>query len=432
MTTKAIATRQVSLGRIFLNLENPRHEPVMTEASAIERLCAKEDVLALARDIVHYGTNPLELVGLVPVDAKKTDEGNPSYFVAEGNRRICALKLLNDPELAPANLRKSFGNLAKNWSPAKTISSAVFPSLKEARLWMGRIHNGPQGGIGRKDWNSEQKTRFDGSSKNKIAQTLLDYAEKRKMISAEERKRKLTTAQRFLSNDVFRETLGVESADPDNLSRIRPRSEFDTILQRFVRDLADGDKVHSRMNKDSIIDYTRGLNGLAGVTATRIDPEPLSEGTKAEKAKNARPKTPKKPEKAIHVHYHEEVEQALRTLGNTKLESLYYSICSIELEKHTPIICVGVWSFFETLTACAGRNEGTSFDAFLSKNKLAAYGIAGDTQALRSAMRRILEYGNTTKHHPIAATFNGDQLSNDMNALQDVILKCIAEAIKRA
>jgi hypothetical protein len=432
MTTKAIATRQVSLGRIFLNLENPRHEPVTTEANAIERLCTKEDVPALARDIVRYGTNPLELVGLVPVDAQKTDQSNPSYFVAEGNRRVCALKLLNDPELAPANLRKAFEGLAKNWSPAKTINSAIFPSLKEARLWMGRIHNGPQGGIGRKDWDSEQKTRFDGSSKNKIAQSLLDYAEQLKMLNAAERSRKLTTAQRFLGNDVFRETLGVDSTDPDNLGRTRPKSEFDTILRRFVRDLADGQQVHSRMNKSAIISYARGLNGLAGVTAARIEPEPLSVETRVEKTKIVRPKSPQKPEKAIHIHFYEEVEKALRTLGNEKLESLYYSTCSIELERHTPIVCVGVWSFFETLTACAGRNEGTSFDSFLSKSKLTNYGITRDVQALRSAMSRIREYGNTTKHHPVAATFNGDQLNNDMSILKDVILKCVADAIEQS
>lgn len=430
MTLKSITTRPVPLGRIFLNLENPRHEPVTTEANAIERLCAKEDVPALARDIVRYGTNPLELVGLVPVDPQKSDAKNPSYLVAEGNRRVCALKLLNDPELAPAHLRKQFESLARSWSPITTISSVIFPSVKEARLWMGRIHNGPQGGIGRKDWDSEQKTRFDGSSKNKVAQSLLDYAEQLKMLNTAERSRKLTTAQRFLSNDVFRETLGIDQADPDNLGRTRPKAEFDTILRRFMRDLAEGEHVHSRMNKNEIISYARGLNSLAGVTAARIDPEPLS-SAKAEKPKPARSKSPKRPERAIHVQYHDEVHQALRTLGNQKLESLYHSICSIELETHTPIVCVGVWSFFETLTACAGRNEGTSFDSFLSKQRLAAYGISGEIQALRSAMSRIRDYGNTTKHHPIAATFNGDQLNNDMNTLKSVILKCIAEAIQQ-
>jgi hypothetical protein len=80
------------------------------------------------------------------------------------------------------------------------------------------------------------------------------------------------------------------------------------------------------------------------------------------------------------------------------------------------------------LTACAGRHDGTSFDSFLSNSKLGAYGLTGEKTSIRAAMARIREYGNTTKHHPFAATFNGDQLNNDMTVLKSVILKCIEEA----
>ena len=39
-----------------------------------------------------------------------------------------------------------------------------------------------------------------------------------------------------------------------------------------------------------------------------------------------------------------------------------------------------------------------------------------------------MNYGNTTKHHDTAATFNGNQLANDMDCLNGVILKLIEEA----
>ena len=42
----------VPVSRIFLHLQNPRHEPLETEAEVIERLCGKEDIYPLARDIV--------------------------------------------------------------------------------------------------------------------------------------------------------------------------------------------------------------------------------------------------------------------------------------------------------------------------------------------------------------------------------------------
>ena len=412
----------VSVGRVFLALNNPRHEPVETESEAIERLCKKEDVYALARDVVRYGLSPLERFAMVPVDAKAA---NPTYYVSEGNRRVCALKLLADPDLAPPKLRRNFEKLADGWSPITTVAAAVFNDLDTLRVWLDRTHSGPQGGIGRKTWDAEQKQRFFGGTKNKLAQTVLDYAEAEKMITKAERQGKLTTAQRYL-NDVFQETLGLDRSNPDELSRTRPKAEFDTMLRRFMRDLVDGKEVTSRKNKPEIIQYARTLASLPNVTHTRIEAEPLTAGGSAEPKKRTR-RTPRKPEKARHVQFEDDVFKDLQGLGNGKLESLYYSICALELEHHTPLVCIGAWAFFETLTACQGRNDGTDFLAFLSKSKLTALGFA-ESKALREALGRIHGYGNSTKHHPVSATFNGDQLNNDMIALKDVILKCVGEA----
>ncbi len=248
------------------------------------------------------------------------------------------------------------------------------------------------------------------------------------MLSEEDRKGKLTTVHRFLSNDVFREVVGFDQSNPDEAARTRPKAEFDIILKRFVRDLVGKKDVTSRMNKDDIIKYARPLAAIQGVTTLRIESESLSSDAPSGKAKSTRKKAPKKPEKAKHIQYEEEIFQALKALGNGKLESLYHSICSIELERHTPIIAVGAWSFFETLTSCGGRRDSTPFPDYLTKSKLTSFGIGGSTTALAEAMKRIGNYGNTTKHHPVAATFNGDQMNNDMIALKTVILKCIAEA----
>jgi hypothetical protein len=419
----------VPVSRIFLGLSNPRHEPYDAEAKVIARLCEKENVYPLARDIVKHGLNPLERLALVPLaNSRKGSGASISYYAAEGNRRLCALKLLNDPDLAPANLRKAFEVLAEEWSsPVTAIAGAVFDDIEGVNLWLERIHNGPQGGIGRKDWNAEQKQRFDGGSKNKAAQALLDYAEAEKMITPEERVGKLTTVQRFLGNDIFREVLGFDQGNPDDVGRTRPKAEFDILTKRFIRDLVERKHVNSRMNKEEIIRYARPLASVPGVTSTRIEPETLSLGAGA-KGKSTRRKKPKKPARATHVRYEEQIFSALKSLGNEKLSSLYHSICSVDLDPHTPIVAIGTWSFFETLTACAGRNEGTSFDNFLSKNRLRNYGIDGDLSSMRDAMERIRAYGNTTKHHPISAIFNGDQLNNDMTALKTVILRCVEEA----
>lgn len=414
----------VPLGKIFLALDNPRHEPVETEPEAVERLCNEEEVYPLARDIVRHGLSPLERLALVPVDPKKRTAG--SYYVAEGNRRVCALKLLADPDLAPAKLRKNFEKLADGWSaPITSITAPVFRDQETVRIWLDRTHSGPQGGIGRKTWNADQKQRFSGSSKNKLAQEVLDYAEGEGMITAEERKGKLTTAQRFLNPEGFQETLGIDRSNPDELTRTRPKAEFDAMLKRFVRDLVEGTEVTSRKNKEDILKYGRQLASMPGISTARIEPEAVA--TPQPKVTRTRRK-PRKVRTARHVEYDDAIMQALRALGNEKLERLYYSITAIELAEHALLICVGAWSFFETLTAVHGRTEPTSFDAYLSKGRLSQMGILGSTVSLRSAIGRISEFGNTTKHHPIAATFNGDQLNNDMTSLREVIMKCISDA----
>ena len=420
----------IPVGRVFLSLDNPRHVPLDSESKAIAQLCAKEDIFPLARDIAKHGLNPLERFAVIPVDPRKSNQANSSYYVSEGNRRMCAVKLLHDPELAPARLRAAFQKLADdpNTISIRTVSGVVFENADDFRLWRDRIHNGPQGGIGRKQWNAEQKTRNDGGNKNKSAQALLDYAESEQMITPDERQGKLTTVQRFISNDIFREILGFDESDPDNVGRTRPKSDFDIILKRFIRDLVKKDDVNSRMNKPEIVAYARPLGAMPGVTSTRVEAEAIAPSANGKVKKSAKPKS-KAPEKAKHVRYEQDIGNALNSYGNDKLKSLYHSICTIDLDPHTPIVAVGVWSFFETLTACGGRNSGTSFDSFLSKNKLQVFGIPADHMtSLRSAMERIREYGNTTKHHPVSATFNGDQLNNDLIALKDVILKCIGGA----
>ncbi len=417
----------VPVRKIFLSLDNPRHAPVETESTAIAHLCEKENVFQLARDIVANGLNPLERFALVP--GKNSGKGDQqTYIVAEGNRRICALKLLHDPELAPISLRPSFEKLKSQWTPIKNVTAALFDDPEDVRLWLERIHSGPQGGVGRKDWIAEQKARFDGENKNRAAQALLDYAQKNGMITEAERAGKLTTVQRFMTNDVFRETVGIDQTDPNELNRTRPQGQFDQMLKQFMRDLVGKEKVHSRMNKPDIIKYSCPLSTLKGITTDRVEAEPLTPGLQP---KTTKARLPKRPEKVTHIASQSDIVKALEVYGNQKLISLYHSLCSIELEHHTPILAVGVWSFVETLTACAGRTDGSDFKAFLSKARLKDFGVDGESLPLRDALDRIQAFGNSTKHHKVSAAFNGDQLNNDIVTLAEVFLKCVEEASRK-
>ena len=429
MTETTEFVEAVPIARIFLHLSNPRFEEVQSEAEAIERLCRDENVLPLARDIVAIGMNPLERFALVPTKPKGSAKTRKSYIAAEGNRRLCALKLLNDPDLAPAHLRARFEALSESWSPILTLQAVIFKSYDDAKVWIQRTHSGEQGGVGRKNWKSEQKQRFSGESKNASAQALLDYAESKKMISKSDRTGKITTVTRFITKQAFQEHLGLE-ASGSSLHRTRPTKDFDFLLERFLRDLVEGEKVTSRMNKADIARYARTLSANRQISGERTDPEEVSpEPSSKSKSKKSRNK-PKPPKNPKFVSHEVKIYDALQELELFKLESLYHSITSLELDIHAPMISVGMWSFIETLTATMGRSTDASFVSYMSKRKLTELGFGSDTKPITSALTRIQDFGNNTKHHAKSAAFDGNQLHNDFDTLTDCVLKCIEEISK--
>jgi hypothetical protein len=149
----------IEVDRIFLYEENPRHEPIESEPEIIEHLCKDEQVYNLARSISEAGPNPLELLGVMQIPGSGAAATKKVYQAREGNRRLCAIKLLNDPDLAPPHLRKDFARLASESAgvPIKKINCIVFDDEDDLRFWVGITHNGAQAGVGRLDWDAQQK-----------------------------------------------------------------------------------------------------------------------------------------------------------------------------------------------------------------------------------------------------------------------------------
>lgn len=420
------SAQMIKFDHVFLNLNNPRHEPFDSQDEAIDFLCTNEYVYELAKDLAKVGLNPLELFALLPAP---TEGKRKTYFVAEGNRRLCALMLLNDPDLAPPKERNKFRDLSANWKPIPELFAIVFETQEDVDQWIERIHGGLQGGIGRKSWNAEQKTRFSGDRKNIVAQRILDYAEKRKMITAADRMGKITTAQRFLSNGTFREALGVDATNLEDICRIITEEEFDRAVKTFIDDLADGTNVNSRLNKKEIIEYARKFPARAGLSAAKIDPVTISvEPTKAAKRRHH----PRKPAKQTHLAYNEELHAALREIPSYKLEQLYYSVCRLELADYTPLLAIGVWAFIESLTCLVGRNANIDFHSYLSGGKIQSLNCMAphSVKSANQALKRISDFGNTTKHDSVGAMFNGEQLANDFEIIGPIVLAMAKEAKK--
>lgn len=262
---------KVPLRAIFLDNENPRHDPISNEVEIIHHLTTKEAVKKLARHICKMGvTSPLEMIGIM-----RHPKARDAFVVLEGNRRVCALKLLQDPDKAKTEAdRKVFRDLAKTITLPEEIDVVLFTDRESARPWISLRHEGPQNGIGTKPWLPAQKARFNlagSAAKNPNIQAtrLKEYALARNLVDEKIKDEiKVTTLTRYLSNPVFRNTVGL--IDNQSLNIRVPIEEFDRVIQRFISDALSG-KAHSRTNKTERVNYVNELKMGGHAPTSHLD-----------------------------------------------------------------------------------------------------------------------------------------------------------------
>ena len=92
----------------------------------------KANFMDLVRSIATNGFIPADPI-VVWKDAK-----NDRYYVAEGNRRVLALKLLRDPSKAPREIRGTVKSLSKTWTRIDKIHVNIAPSLEDAEWYISQ------------------------------------------------------------------------------------------------------------------------------------------------------------------------------------------------------------------------------------------------------------------------------------------------------
>ena len=298
----------VSLSKLHFDPVNPRGEPESDEEKIRNLFGSQDETLILATHLAENGQNPLDRLGII-----EHPRLPGHYVIREGNRRLCAMQLLRDPDRAPADNRKAFQKLASTGRPVSDeIRAVLFHEKHKARIWMSVKHEGPQGGLGTLPWGSTEKTRFNREgatgvtrpkNPNRQAEALLTYAVKEGLISSEERNLiALTTITRYLPN--VRTALALLNTE-DCTTNARPL-EFNAALQRFLRDAKDtgtpGVKatVHSRSSSAQRTEYAEILRreGLSPVNRDQRPYDPsLAPPAKPEVKGNAAQKSATHPSK---------------------------------------------------------------------------------------------------------------------------------------
>lgn len=259
-------TITVAINKLLLDRTNARHDEMDNEPEIIAQLLRKEKASEVARSIAETGAlNPLERIGVIAHPALRG-----SYIVVEGNRRVCALKMLIDPDKAPDSFKKKVQVYKANGQviPAR-IEVVLFESQEDAEPWISMRHRGEDGGKGLRPWDVNAKARHaekvGGSTANQLAAGLVDHALKAGLVTAEEhQKLPITTLTRYLGNPIFRHTLGLASNSQLDLEV--PQNEFDAVLRVFLQDslpkqLTGVDpKVHSRSKAADWVSYAKELS----------------------------------------------------------------------------------------------------------------------------------------------------------------------------
>lgn len=166
--------RTLKIENLKLSLDNPRLTDSQNETEELEKMVNDQGkkLIKLASDITEFGLSPLDAIAVYP----SVEDGK--YIVAEGNRRVTALKLLINPELAKninGGIYQSFKKLVIGKKLILEVQCFIFKSEIDRNLihWIEIKHQGENEGKGTASWSAIQKARFD--KKNQGESLLLDF-----------------------------------------------------------------------------------------------------------------------------------------------------------------------------------------------------------------------------------------------------------------
>lgn len=469
--------RMLPVSRLLVDLLNPRYKPNDTSEDAYSDLVNSDKITEIARDIVERGSlNPLENIGVYA-----DEESNGKRFVVlEGNRRICALQLLEDPERVPPNVPKRTSvirrlkQLGDKGNHPTRVECVVFDGRDEAKDWLERLHGEPPDGTARRKWDAEQKARASSSaSRNTAALQFLDWAKSTGRITEEASQRRITTVQRSIGNPDVRKAMGLVGVQNGGIRRVIALSAFEPRADRFIAEL---DKtLTSRSGKTEREAFVAKLLKELGEPEPQITPKKLNDetpdnaptpdgessdhvstgdggpdqsndgsptvkpgGSSSDDPQHGDSKTTgggrgraSQPKDKSRLQVFEDLDDALNELENDRLLSLHASITGISAETHTPLVAIGLWAFIEVLTRAAGRGEKAEIVSFYNSFTQNAGFAREELKSQRQSLKRVMENGDATKHHAIAMSVDPRQLKNDFEVLRPVLVT-LAQKAKKA
>jgi len=218
-----------SVDNLKLWPDNPRLNPEESHLTLRDfaedltsEIAEKDSFYNLIRSIVEDGFVPAD-----PIVVWKNPE-NDKYYVAEGNRRVTALKLLRNPSKAPKSIRSFIRSESKkiDLNSIEKIYVNVAPTFEDA-LWYINQRNSSSSlqrkwsRIQQQRWISTLYEKFSGDIETILKTTKLDKSEVESFI-------RILKIKDFIKNPIVKNKLSTEEFEKANSHKFPI-----TILERI-------------------------------------------------------------------------------------------------------------------------------------------------------------------------------------------------------
>ena len=287
-------TRAIQPSNLLIDAENPRLPLPNTGQREAQRALAEHQqrkLLALAKHIVEYGMDPSAL----PI-VMATNDDLKRFVVLEGNRRLAALRALENPESLVGAVDNSvlgeFRTMAKAYqnSPIEYVQCLVVKTREEANLWIELRHTGENLGAGVVSWGADESARFRARrGVVEIHSQALNFLEHHGHLTPEKRRTvPVTSFKRLLGTPEVREKCGLGLQNGQLLYLADPK-QIAKSLMHIVEDLASAStKTKEIYTRGDRINYASKLPNI--VRPTLKKGRPLFSG---KKVKALKPKLPR-------------------------------------------------------------------------------------------------------------------------------------------
>jgi hypothetical protein len=236
--------KTIKINTLLLDLDNSRfpETPESQREAIIQMVNIQGDrIVSLAKDIVENGLDPSENIIVYKGADKKS-------VVMEGNRRLTTLKLLNHPDLIPANntTNKIKKILQTNPYIPDSLNCVVFTDENKYEHWINLKHTGANNGAGRVQWTGQEVDRHKAKHGNtSYGNQLLTLITKEvaipNSIKTNTKKLYITNINRLLDDPYVRKSLSLAPLSGE-LYCYQPKENFIADINKVLTCMLEVDE----------------------------------------------------------------------------------------------------------------------------------------------------------------------------------------------